>query len=108
MEQSFWTLILGVAGILLCFAEERSLEPGGPHSPKLGNILIKVFFLPHQSVLCLCLATGGQIPLFSNSVLVWAQVKSHVEHTCSYHSHLSNLWSKKSTETWGIITEKPD
>lgn len=27
--------------------------------------------------------------------------------TCSYHGHLSEPWSKKSTATWGLTTGKP-
>ena len=53
MEWDVWALILvlGVAGFFLCFAAANGLEPGILHSPKLGDLLIKTFFLPHQ-LLC--------------------------------------------------------
>ena len=56
MEQGVWTLTLalGVAGFFLCFEEEVGLELGDSHSPKLGNLSIKTFSLPHQSLCYAC------------------------------------------------------
>ena len=36
------------AACFLCFAEEIGLKLGSPCFPKLSNILIKIFLLPHQ------------------------------------------------------------
>lgn len=50
MELGIWTLtlVLEVAGFFLCFMEELGLDPGSSQlPPKLVNILIKTFILPH-------------------------------------------------------------
>ena len=70
MEQGTWTLTLvqGVAGFFLCFAEENGLKPGSFHSPKLGNLLIKTFLLPDQLLCCTCVWWQAAEPaLFGNS-----------------------------------------
>ena len=66
MEWGFWTLtiVLVVAGFFLCFVEGGAQSWGGsPRFPKLNNILIKTFFLPHQYLYYACVQ--------------WQAVKSH-------------------------------
>lgn len=61
----FWTPSSVLVGgwFFLCFAEEIGLELGSPCFPKLGKILIKIFFLPHQ--------------LFFNACIWWKAAESY-------------------------------
>lgn len=73
-----------------CFTEENGLELGSPHSPKLGNPLIKAFFFPYQ--LFMMLEDNGKGPnptLFSDNFTM-------VEHTFTHQTTLIKL--KECTE----------
>ena len=49
----------GVAGFSLWFVEGTGLEPGSPHSPKFGSLLIKTF--PFPTNFCMMLVFGSSV-----------------------------------------------
>ena len=61
MEQGVWTLslVLGVAGVFLHFAEGIVLEPGSLYFPRIGHHFNKDLFLsPSIFVLCFYMVAG--------------------------------------------------
>lgn len=71
MEQGFWTLalVLGVGGFFLCFVEEGAWSHRILYYSKLGNLLIKTFFLPNLCYMPVFMDKQLTPTLFDNNTI---------------------------------------